>query len=94
MKVKIESEVIHSCLTLLDPMDCSPPGSSVYGISQVKILEGVANAFSGGSSQARDQTQVSCTLLRFLLPEPPEKCHSLVPEGFKDGEASSREENE
>ena len=75
-------------------MDCSPPGSSVYGISQVRILEGVANAFSGGSSQPRDQTPVSCTWLRFLLPEPPEKGRSLVPEEFKDGEASSREENE
>ena len=86
--------VVQSCLTLGDHMDCSPPGSSVYGISQVRVLDGVANAFSGGSSQARGQTQVSCTVGRFLLPEPPEDCHSLVPEGFKDVEASSRAENE
>ena len=54
-----ESEVPQSCLTLCDPMDCSPPGSSVHGILQARILEWVAISFSRGSSQARDQTQVS-----------------------------------
>ena len=39
MKVKSESEVTQSCPTLRDPMDCSPPGSSVHGISQARILE-------------------------------------------------------
>ena len=39
MKVKSESEVAQSCLTLRDPMDCSPPGSSVHGIFQAKVLE-------------------------------------------------------
>ena len=39
MKVKSESEVAQSCLTLSDPMDCSLPGSSVHGIFQVRILE-------------------------------------------------------
>ena len=39
MKVKGESEVAQSCLTLSDPMDCSPPGSSVHGIFQARILE-------------------------------------------------------
>ena len=38
--------VTQSCLTLCDPMDCSPPGSSVHGISQAKILEWVAILFS------------------------------------------------
>ena len=38
--------VTQSCLTLCDPMDCSPPGSSVHGISQAKILEWVAIFFS------------------------------------------------
>ena len=42
-------------------MDCSPPGSSVHGISQARILEGVAISFFRKSSQSRDQTQVSCT---------------------------------
>ena len=42
------------------PMDCSPPGSSVHGILQAKILEWVAIPFSRESSQPRDRTQVSC----------------------------------
>ena len=46
MKVKSEREVAQSCLTLSDLMDCSPPGSSVHGISQARVLEGVAIAFS------------------------------------------------
>ena len=48
MKVKGESEVTRSCLTLRDPMDCSPPGSSVLGISQAGILEWEAIPFSRG----------------------------------------------
>ena len=47
MKVKSESEVALSCLTLSDPMDCSPPGSSIHGILQASVLECVAIAFSG-----------------------------------------------
>ena len=39
MKVKSESEVAQSCLTCSDPMDCSPPGSSVHGIFQARVLE-------------------------------------------------------
>jgi len=39
MKVKSKREVTQSCLTLLDPMDCSPPGSSVHGIFQARVLE-------------------------------------------------------
>ena len=39
MKVKSESEVAQSCLTLRDPMDCSLPGSSVHGIFQARVLE-------------------------------------------------------
>ena len=54
-----ESEVTPSCLTLCDPMDCSPPGSSVHGILQARILEWVAIFFSRGSSPPRDRTQVS-----------------------------------
>jgi hypothetical protein len=46
MKVKSESEVVQSCLTLHDPMDCSPPGSSVHGIFQARVLEWGAIAFS------------------------------------------------
>ena len=46
MKVESESEVAQSCLTLGDPMDCSPPGSSVHGIFQARVLEWGAIAFS------------------------------------------------
>ena len=46
MKVKSESEVARSCPTLCDPMDCGPPGSSVHGIFQARVLERVAIAFS------------------------------------------------
>ena len=47
MKVKSESEVAQSCLSdPMDPMDCSPPGSSVHGIFQVRVLEWGAIAFS------------------------------------------------
>ena len=46
MKVKSESEVTQSCLTLGDPMDYSPPGSSVHGIFQARVLEWGAIAFS------------------------------------------------
>ena len=46
MKVKSESEVTQSCLTLHDPMHCSPPGSSVHGIFQASVLEWGAIAFS------------------------------------------------
>ena len=45
-----ESEVAQSCPTLSDPRDCSPPGSSVHGISQARILEWGAISFSRGSS--------------------------------------------
>ena len=54
-----ESEVAQSCPTLCDPMDCSPLGSTAHGILQARILEWVAISFSRGSSQPRDQTQVS-----------------------------------
>ena len=46
MKGKSESEVAQSCPTLSDPMDCSLPGSSVHGISQARVLEWGAIAFS------------------------------------------------
>ena len=52
--------VTQSCLTLCDPMDCSPPGSAAHGILQARILEWVAVPFS------RDQTQVSCIAGRFF----------------------------
>ena len=54
------------CQTLLDPMDCSLPGSSVHGVLQARILEWVATPFSSGSSGPGDQTQVSLIAGRFF----------------------------
>ena len=54
-----ESELAQSCPTLCNLMDCSPPGSSVHGIFQARVLEWVAIAFSRGSSQPRDPAWVS-----------------------------------
>ena len=52
--------VVLSCSAVFDSEACSPPGSSVYGMSQARILEGAVISFSRGSSQSRDQTHVSC----------------------------------
>ena len=54
-----ESEVVQSCPTLCDPVDCSPPGFSVRGILQARTLQDVAISSFRGSSQPRDGTQVS-----------------------------------
>ena len=59
MKICVMCLVDQSCLTLCNPMDCSPPGSSVHGILQARILEWVAIPFSRGSSWHRGQTCVS-----------------------------------
>ena len=48
------------CLTLCDPMDCSPQVSSVHGILQARMLEWIAFSFSRGSSRPKDQTWVFC----------------------------------
>ena len=60
MKVKSESEVAQSCPTLSDPMDCSPPGSSVHGIFQARVLEWGATAFS----------IIHTNILQYLTPHP------------------------
>ena len=51
---------IQSCPTLWDPLDCSPPGSSVHRIFQARILEWVAISSYRGSSRSRNQTHISC----------------------------------
>ena len=58
--------VSHSVVSNSLSMDCSPPGSSVHGILQARILEWVAIPFSRGYSQPRDQTWVSCIADRFF----------------------------
>ena len=60
-KEKKESEVTQPCLTLCSSMDCSPPGSSVHGILQARILEWVAIPFP-----TQSWTQVSCIAGRFF----------------------------
>ena len=57
--------VTQSCLTFSNPMDCSPPGSSVHGISQARIQEWVDFSSSRRFSQPRDRTQVSRIAGRF-----------------------------
>ena len=71
--------------TLCNPMDCSPPGSSVHGILQAGILEWVAMPSSRGSSQPRDQTHSSCGSCidrQILYAEPPGKPFSVQWEGY------------
>ena len=55
----MHAKSLQSCLILCDPIDCSPPGSSVHGILQARILESVAMPSSRGSSQPRDGVHVS-----------------------------------
>ena len=64
---KVKVLVSQLCPTLCNPMEFSPPGSSVHGILQVRILEWVAIPFSRGPSWPRDQTQVSCIAGRFFM---------------------------
>ena len=55
MKVKSESEVVQSCPTLCDPMDCSLPGSSAHGIFQARVLDWGAIAFSNWTQMKEEQ---------------------------------------
>ena len=71
--------VTQSCSTLCDPVDCSPPGSSVHGILQARILEWVAIPFSRRSYWPRDRTQISHISGRFLLSETPGKPQYIMP---------------
>ena len=59
-QVESESEVTQSCPTLCDPVDCSPPGSSIHGISQARILEWAAISFS---EQVTAKSLQSCPTL-------------------------------
>ena len=66
MKVESEREVAQLCLTLSDPMDCSPPGSSIRGILQARVLEWGAIAFSYMQNQFSSVAQ-SCLTLSDLM---------------------------
>ena len=70
--------VTKSCPTLADPMDCSPPGSSIHRISQARILEWVSSSSSRGIFLIRDWTCFSWTAGRFFTTESPEKLTERV----------------
>ena len=86
---------LQSCQTPCDPMDCSPPGSSVRGIFQAMILLWVANSSSRGSSGPRDQSHVSCLphwqvgSLPLALPRKP---HSFSPSKITASENGVRKD--
>ena len=61
------AKLLQSYLTLHDPVDYSPPGSSVHGILQARILEWIAIPFSRGSFCPKGRTQVSCIADRFFI---------------------------
>ena len=65
--------VAQSCPTFCNPLDCSPPGSSVHGIHQARILEWIAIPFSRGSSRPRDWTQAPALQVDSLPSEPSRK---------------------
>ena len=81
--------VTQWCSTLCNPMDRNPPGSSVHGILQARVLEWDVVPFSRGSSQPRDQTQVFCFAGRFFTiwammlssgwNKMAHQCHSHIP---------------
>ena len=71
MKVKSESEVAQSCPTLSDPMDCSPPGSSIHGTFQARVLEWGAIAFSAMEhDSAIKRNTFESVLMRWMKLEP------------------------
>ena len=75
-KVCIHAKLLQLCTALRDPMDCSPPGSSVHGILQARILQWVVISSSMRSSQPRDQTCVfwgSYIAEELITTEPPGK---------------------
>ena len=69
--------VIQSCLTLCNPVDCRPLGSSGHGIILARILEWVAISFSRGSSWPRNRTQVSHTAGRFFTTWATREAHGI-----------------
>ena len=91
MKVKNESEVAQSCLTLSDPMDCSLPGSSVHGIFQARVLEWGAIAFftinllfkkKVKPNKQKELVEHICMYLFLALSPVPLVCVSVLPIPF------------
>ena len=70
IEVCVCAKSLQLCLSLCNPMDCSPPGSFVHGVSWARILEWVTIFFSRGSSQPKDRTCVSCLAGGYFTTEP------------------------
>ena len=85
--------ITQSCLIICDPMDCSPRGSSVHGIPQARILQWVAIPFSRGSSQPRDQTQVSRIAGRFFTVWATREAHVICSQGYSNDTLNTFENN-
>ena len=67
--VDMHAQLLKSCPTLCDPMDCSPPGFSVHGILQARILEWVVVPFPRGSSLPRDLTRNKLVNILWIMKE-------------------------
>ena len=78
--VLCSAKLLQSCLTLCDTMDHSPPGSSVHGIFQARILEWIAISSSRGSSRPRNRTQSLALQADSLSSEPPRKLDLKKPQ--------------
>ena len=83
LDVCVHAKSLQSCPTLCNPMDSSPPGSSVHGILQARILEWAASPSSRGSSRPSAETLISLCLLRWqagsLSLAPPGECSYIHP---------------
>ena len=93
----VPARLLQSSLTLCDPIDCDPPGSSVHRILQATIPEWVAMPFFRGSSRPRDRAQVSRTSGGLFTTEPPGKhcfCFVLLlwPRGMWDLSSPTRDQ--
>ena len=79
------SEIAQSCPTLCDPVDCSPPGPSIHGILQARILDWVAISFSRGFPRPRDRIRSPALQADAVTSEPPGKPINIYTYMFKNG---------
>ena len=78
MKVKSESEVAQSCPTPSNPMDCSPPGSSIHGIFQARVLEWGATAFSSANASIPNSHNICWIVCNFITDLIKNSCPKLT----------------
>ena len=74
----MRAKSLQSCLTLCDPMDCTPPGSSVHGISQARTLEWTATSFSEDLPDPGIEPMSGTLAGMFFTAMPPGKPHKLL----------------